>query len=369
MSNSEQNTDQNQDKQVVYPGLLNLGNTCFINAIVQCLLYSTPLNKIIDRGLINAHFKTVYEDIPNINILHEWISLRNQLQNITTTSSNEDVISPLSFINAIKKIAVCANSDIQDNGQHDVSELMDLLIEHFHKSICRPIVCETISHNKSYNGGEWVNDIARDAVALIFSKEYSELWPIFNGVQLSNRRKMDSHTIITTASHYNMLSIPIVEQKEQDTPISLVDCLTQYFAPETISGVQSDINPDNKVDCLNQVFLWNLPEIIIICLQHGDTTCSQRNETVVSCTAKLNMLPYLYRQSPESVPYTYELYAMCNHYGRMNFGHYTARIKLPNGIWLHCNDEKIHVKQFPDVGIDNYNIVNPYCLFYRPIKS
>ena len=56
----------------------------------------------------------------------------------------------------------------------------------------------------------------------------------------------------------------------------------------------------------------------------------------------------------------YNLYAISNHSGNVNGGHYTSYIKNQNGKWYHYNDTS--VKEVPE-----QEIYSPkaYCLFYR----
>ena len=64
-----------------------------------------------------------------------------------------------------------------------------------------------------------------------------------------------------------------------------------------------------------------------------------------------------------SKPLVYELYGVINHYGSMNFGHYTAYCKN-NGKWKQYDDSKVsEINDENDVVTDA-----AYVLFYRRKK-
>jgi ubiquitin C-terminal hydrolase len=62
--------------------------------------------------------------------------------------------------------------------------------------------------------------------------------------------------------------------------------------------------------------------------------------------------------------YVYELYGVCNHFGGVLGGHYTAFIKNANGKWYNFNDSNVNE-------MDASSVVSSkaYCLFYRIKKN
>lgn len=49
------------------------------------------------------------------------------------------------------------------------------------------------------------------------------------------------------------------------------------------------------------------------------------------------MSPYV-QHKPKGVSMVYDLYAVSNHFGSLNGGHYTASAKNPDGRWYYYND-------------------------------
>ena len=58
--------------------------------------------------------------------------------------------------------------------------------------------------------------------------------------------------------------------------------------------------------------------------------------------------------------YVYNLYAVCNHSGNTQGGHYTAFVKT-NKSWTHFNDSQVQ-RNIPE---DKIITPKAYCLFYR----
>jgi hypothetical protein len=56
----------------------------------------------------------------------------------------------------------------------------------------------------------------------------------------------------------------------------------------------------------------------------------------------------------------YDLYAVTNHFGSLNGGHYTAFGKNPDGNWYNFNDSQVS-----SAGIKNICSSSAYLLFYR----
>ena len=72
----------------------------------------------------------------------------------------------------------------------------------------------------------------------------------------------------------------------------------------------------------------------------------------------LNLEKYVYGYNANTA--TYQLYGVCNHYGNVQNGHYTAFVKNLSNEWLHFNDESVRP-------ISSANVITPnaYILFYR----
>jgi ubiquitin carboxyl-terminal hydrolase 4/11/15 len=62
----------------------------------------------------------------------------------------------------------------------------------------------------------------------------------------------------------------------------------------------------------------------------------------------------------EGVNTIYDLYAVTNHFGSLNGGHYTANGRNPDGNWYNFNDSKVS-----ECGEKNLCASSAYLLFYR----
>ena len=62
----------------------------------------------------------------------------------------------------------------------------------------------------------------------------------------------------------------------------------------------------------------------------------------------------------EGINTMYDLYAVTNHFGSLNGGHYTAFGKNPDGNWYNFNDSQVS-----SAGVKNICSNSAYLLFYR----
>jgi ubiquitin carboxyl-terminal hydrolase 4/11/15 len=74
------------------------------------------------------------------------------------------------------------------------------------------------------------------------------------------------------------------------------------------------------------------------------------------------MRPYVLTLKNEPKPVLYDLYAVSNHYGSLNGGHYTASVKNQiTGKWYYMNDSSCSEMQDSSEAVSNA----AYLLFYR----
>ncbi|EAW55835.1 ubiquitin specific peptidase 31, isoform CRA_a [Homo sapiens] len=176
------------------------------------------------------------------------------------------------------------------------------------------------------------------------------------------------------------------ERHHQPQTCTLSQCFQLYTKEERLA-------PDDAWRCphckqLQQgsitLSLWTLPDVLIIHLkrfrQEGDRRMKLQNMVKFPLTG-LDMTPHVVKrsQSSWSLPshwspwrrpyglgrdpedYIYDLYAVCNHHGTMQGGHYTAYCKNSvDGLW-YCFDDS-DVQQLSE---DEVCTQTAYILFYQ----
>uniref|UniRef100_A0A3Q3MAA8 ubiquitinyl hydrolase 1 n=1 Tax=Labrus bergylta TaxID=56723 RepID=A0A3Q3MAA8_9LABR len=176
------------------------------------------------------------------------------------------------------------------------------------------------------------------------------------------------------------------EQHLQPQTCSLAQCFQLYTKEEQLA-------PDDAWRCPHckqlqqgsiKLSLWTLPDILILHLkrfrQDGDRRMKMQNMVKFPLTG-MDMAPHMVKrsQSSWSLPshwspwrrpygmgrdpedYLYDLYAVCNHHGTMQGGHYTAHCKNSiDGQW-YCFDDS-DVQPIPE---DEVCKQTGYILFYQ----
>ena len=124
---------QYNDKGIT--GLANLGNTCFINACIQCLSHTYELNDFLSKG--GGEYKKHLNNKPESVLLVEWDDLRKLMW------SQNCVISPGRFINTIQRIAKITNRDLFTGwSQNDLPEFLLFLFDSFHNALTREVIMD-----------------------------------------------------------------------------------------------------------------------------------------------------------------------------------------------------------------------------------
>lgn len=336
----------NKYKNKGLTGLVNLGNTCFMNSTIQALSHTYELHDILQN---NWNFKR--------NIKNEDELLTNEYNELINLMWKENgKISPNRFIHFLFKVAISKDKEIFTGySQNDMPEFLLFLFDCIHKSLCREVsvnIKGSVQHN--------VDKIAKlcyEYKKKTYEKEYSEIYENFFGLTVSQVTSLKNKTYSMKPEYYNILDLPINEQCK-----SLYDCFDFFVTPEDLNKENSNqyyYEKEGKhIDAKKKLIFWDFPKILIISLKRYENRNNKKNQMIQFPINNLDLSNYVcgYKAST----YIYDLYSIINHSGHATGGHYTTYVRNADNYWFHFNDDEV-------THINSNNLVSPlaYVLFYR----
>ena len=158
------------------------------------------------------------------------------------------------------------------------------------------------------------------------------------------------------------LEFPRTPSASRPECFTLYDCFDTFTEVEHIQGENAWFNEktQQKEDIRKNITFWSFPNILVITLKRfSPDGQSKRNGLIDFPINGLDLSKYVSGYNART--YVYDLYAVCNHIGGVQGGHYTAFAKRTDGSWNHFNDT--HVEKM----LNPQDVVTPmaYCLFYR----
>ncbi|XP_071384948.1 ubiquitin carboxyl-terminal hydrolase 8 isoform X2 [Centroberyx affinis] len=332
-------------------GLRNLGNTCYMNSILQCLC-NTP-------AMVDYFNKNYYqEDINRANILGHKGEVAEEFGVIMKAlwSGLYKCISPRDFKITIGKI----NEQFSGYDQQDSQELLLFLMDGLHEDLNKA------DNRKRYKEEE--NDHLDDqkAADLAWGKHKllneSIIVALFQGQFKSTVQCLTCHRKSRTFETFMYLSLPLASTSK----CSLQDCLKLFSKEERLTD-------NNKVFCRHckahrdstkKLEIWKVPPILLVHLKRFsyEGRWKQKLQTCVDFPLdSLDLSQYVI--GPRQSLKRYSLFGVSNHYGGLDGGHYTAYCK--NSVkqrWFKFDDHEVS-----DFSTSSVKSSAAYILFYSTL--
>ena len=325
-------------------GLVNLGNTCYLNSCMQILSHCYILNKILDDSINNNKLNNVLDSA----LVIEWNNLRKILW------SKNCIVSPNRYIHILQKFAQKKNKELFTGFiQNDFPEFLIFILESFHNGVKRNVNMKIKGTIK--NDMDKLAKSCYNTLKLHFDNNFSDIIDNFYGVQVSQILSIDSNLILSHATDpYCLVSLSLTNNTN-----TIYDCFDEYCKDEILKDDNAWFNDSTKKyqDVKKNIRFWNLPKILIIDLKRFDNNQNKLIKHIDVPLENLDLSKYVIGyNSNESV---YNLFAVSNHIGTYYGGHYTAYIKNANKKWYEFNDEKVS-------NIDKKKVItnNAYSFFF-----
>ena len=234
-------------------GLKNLGNTCFMNSVLQCLSHTLPLRQFYvsdeykqfrnNRGDISNAFKRVMVDL--------W-----------GTNSEDSVVTS----NELKRQVGIVTPKFYGYNQQDAHEFMRFLLNELHEEINRA----SMEGRKSPAD----NETLEEACTRYLTWEDSRISELFGGMLRSDVCCSDCSNLSTVYIPFKDIALPIPERKNikyifSDPDVHLSNCLNMFT---TVEMLDKEGRPFcNKCMALTkstkQLSIVKLPRFLVIQLK------------------------------------------------------------------------------------------------------
>lgn len=407
-------------------GLKNLGNTCYMNAGLQCLFATNILaSYFIDKQFLNRLKNNIInklakEERRKKNITDDVdIELNKSaiLHNIKNTISyafyktvkkwlyNNDTIEPTLF----KKIIGNCNPLFKGNLQNDSQELINCILDNIHEDLKCEVQLNYINipdaiinyrnNIKQYQtvlGNPQNSDIDKSTLISSYYKyinnhmyeyitnsaleywekfirlQHSIIRDIFTGLSYTETRCNVCNINSLSFEPFVMLQLAIPKSNET---VSLSDCLRNHASKYMLvdkNQYQCSQCKDYR-DATQMTYLWEVPEILIIHLKrftndiHGSFCRIEKNSTKINFPLKdLDMNDYISPYNKNQNTH-YDLYGIVQQHGSLNYGHYISYCKNAiNDNWYEFNDA--HITYVNQGKLESENLaISAYILFYKKI--
>uniref|UniRef100_A0A8C6J7W8 Ubiquitin carboxyl-terminal hydrolase n=1 Tax=Melopsittacus undulatus TaxID=13146 RepID=A0A8C6J7W8_MELUD len=298
-------------------GLQNLGNTCYLNATLQCLTYTPPLANYM---LSLEHSKSCEEKgFCMMCTLEAHINQALRLSN--------KAVKPMSVINGLRRIG----KHFRYGSQEDAHEFLSFTVEALQKACLN---------------GSATLDTSSQATTLIYQ--------IFGGYLRSQVKCLNCKAVSDAYEPFLDITLDI------ETVTSVTEALEQLVKPEQLDGENSYkcSKCENMVPASKKYTIHRSSKVLTITLKRFSAFTGGKINKDVKYPEYLDLRAYMSQSMGE--PLIYSLYAVLVHSGSTcNAGHYICFIKAGNGFWYQMNDAIVERS-------DTETVLNQqaYLLFY-----
>ena len=324
-------------------GFRNLGNTCFMNSILQCLVRLPPFRdalSLISRSDICSSSKL------RGNFAMAFKSLILEVMN----SNNFTVISP----SEVKTQIGFHSRQFQGYDQQDSAELFRCILEGLNIEL-NSVTTKPPYREMTGNITENLRDIADRWWNYSLSRDNSLVTDFFQG-QFSSiiTCKSCSYGSISCDS-FLCMNLPSPDSYMRSTSID--ECLSMYFKESHLQSYRCE-KCKQKGNCSQKISLYRFPKILVLQLKrfHVDGFRKERLNTDISYPDELNLENYKHKISTANNT-MYKLYGISHHIGSLYSGHYIAECR-ENNRWYSFDDTRTSSIETPT------RSTSAYLLFY-----
>ncbi|KAI3624913.1 DOA4 [Malassezia furfur] len=352
-------------------GLRNFGNTCYMNATLQCLSATVVLSRYMLDGTFSEAIN-VHNPLGTRGALAEaYAQLLRALW-----SQQFATLSPRTFREAIARFAPAFGTPDQQDSQEFLTFLLDGLHEDLNLVQQRPPAIE-LGEAQQAELERLPPQLASVAEWSMYRRRNDSIVvDAFQGQLRNQLRCLSCGHTSTTHNAFLSLSLPVAHGRGVSST-TLLQCLDLFVREEILEKSNAWNCPRCKKPrrATKRLSLSRLPPILVVHLKRftykGPAT--HKIDTPVHFpTTGLDLSNYMPPPLPPGTavqgipasesqrpPYVYDLYAATHHFGTLASGHYTASVKNQS-TWFYCDDARIT----PDDPA-RLQSRSPYVLFFR----
>lgn len=319
--------------------LVNMGNTCFMNSALQCVLHTNPIKNYFQQPEISSNHSANAESLA--------VDFVRQFGRLIRGFWEEDCqVQPVSFY---KTFTNCVMR-FKDGRQHDSQECLLHILDFLHMGLAKSVkIPDSLDEDLPHR--TWCD--------FLKTNQHSFIIDLFYGMTRTVTQCLNCNNLSKKYDPFCFLSLcfpPLSSPSMNNGRISLEDMLKFHSIGEKMTGDNRyncekcrdnfEKDPSNvgqkfpMCDANKMIQMWMLPSILIVGFRRYDHQYNKIN-TLVQCPLELDFSPYLPPQiTNHPVNHKYELYAAIYHTGQLGGGHYVAACKMPEGTWRHFDDNE-----------------------------
>ncbi|XWS26262.1 hypothetical protein CRYUN_Cryun26dG0016400 [Craigia yunnanensis] len=283
-------------------GLENLGNTCFLNSVLQCLTYTEPLVAYLQSGK--------HQNSCRIAGFCALCAIQKHVSRALQSTGR--ILAPNDLVSNLR----CISRNFRNSRQEDAHEYMVNLLESMHKC-CLPSGVPSESPS---------------------AYEKSLVHKIFGGRLRSQVKCMQCSYCSNTFDPFLDLSLEIVKAD------SLHKALKNFTAAELLDGGERQYQCQRckqKVKAIKQLTVYNAPHVLTIHLKRFRAyDFGQKIDRKVEFGPTLDMKPFVSGSNEGDLKYT--LYGVLVHCGwSTHSGHYYCFVRTSSGMWYSLDDNRV----------------------------
>jgi ubiquitin carboxyl-terminal hydrolase 8 len=329
-------------------GLLNMGLTCYGNAVIQNLRHLSKLQWILEEDKYTTLFNK--KAPPRRRMNQELTSALAEIFHYLRRCKKGQTVRPGNFWSKlIPAVRDTLYEQFAMKTFHDSHEFFQLVLETLHQSTIQDVDMR-ITRPPPTSPREGLIHAALQAWQQSFAKEYSPFVHMFYGLYHQKTVCQECKNCSHRWEPFNSLKVPIPTTGECDILNALHDDLLHE---EIIEEYVCDSCGPPRRQAKKSMSIWKLPLVLVLSVKRFTNDGKKINTRVKPLPMLIDCARYFSADSPEldgNVHYT--LRGIVDHHGGSGGGHYTAQCL--STVWNRYDDENVETIPGPTFGDTTY---------------